>query len=441
MIKRIISALLMPAVLMCVGAGYAANVSLSDMSASHWAYDAVSTLVADGTVNGFPDGTFRPENTVTYGEFEKMITGVWKANPAPIDREGALDMLWKHKGSPEGFKAAGIITRQMKNSKAAAWGYATGLMQGDGLSLRPGDTLSRAEAAALIVRAKTLPASAFASLADTVPDSVTKTLWNAYGIFESDYVPDDTIGADEFIAGVIKLGKFKNAELSLDNVTVGECAHLLSYASASQSGETISANSLDGVSDKYGKVAQIYYAYALENGLELPKDENAQATKRDIALIITQLDALFGRNGVKVNKNVASYPANHEDYAYLQEDVSVGAYAVAFDNGAKPVDTFDFVSGYSFIYENFVDAMEGIYGRDKVELTFIPSMVAENPKTEAILRVKCKLVGTMTAAEIFGAGYENAGEEFYFDIHTGEPVLNIYIPTDIARTGKFVCNN
>lgn len=440
MIKKIISAVLTAAVLMCAGAGYAANVTLSDMDSSHWAYNAVYTLVANGTVNGFPDGTFRPENTVTYGEFEKMITGVWQANPAPIDREGALDMLWKHSGSPAGFKAAGIITRQMKNTKAAAWGYATGLMQGDGLNLRPGDTLSRAEAAALIVRSKSLSESGYASLANNVADSITEAMWNSYGIFESAYSAGETVGAEEFIAGVIKLGKFKNADLSVDDMTVGNCAQLLAYASASQSGETVSASSLDGISDKYGMVAQIYYAYALENGLELPKEETAPATKRDIALILLQLDDLFGRSGVKVNKNVASYPANYADYPYIQEGISVGAYAVPFDNGAKPTDTYDFVEAYSSIYKNFVKEMEGIY-QNGVQLTFIPSMVAENPKTEAILRVKCTLTGTKTAAEIFGSGYENAGNEFYMDIHTGEPVLNIYIPTDIARTGKFVCND
>ncbi len=50
-----------------------------DLPEDHWSYQYVSELVEQGVVNGYPDGTFRPANPVTWGEAFKLIllaTGV-----------------------------------------------------------------------------------------------------------------------------------------------------------------------------------------------------------------------------------------------------------------------------------------------------------------------------------------------------------------------------
>ena len=39
----------------------------------HWAYEAVKNLAAKNIINGFPNGTFMPEKSVTRAEFSKMI--------------------------------------------------------------------------------------------------------------------------------------------------------------------------------------------------------------------------------------------------------------------------------------------------------------------------------------------------------------------------------
>lgn len=51
---------------------YAASV-FSDMSEKHWAYDAVRQLTKEKITEGYPDGSFKPEKTVTYGEFIKLV--------------------------------------------------------------------------------------------------------------------------------------------------------------------------------------------------------------------------------------------------------------------------------------------------------------------------------------------------------------------------------
>ena len=44
-----------------------------DVGSGHWAYDAVQKLRHSGILSGYPDGSFRPSQKVTYGEFFKMI--------------------------------------------------------------------------------------------------------------------------------------------------------------------------------------------------------------------------------------------------------------------------------------------------------------------------------------------------------------------------------
>lgn len=46
--------------------------TFTDLSSSHWAYDSVNKMANYRLVNGYPDGSFRPGNTITYAEFIKM---------------------------------------------------------------------------------------------------------------------------------------------------------------------------------------------------------------------------------------------------------------------------------------------------------------------------------------------------------------------------------
>ncbi len=45
----------------------------SDVTDSHWSYQYVMNATANGITDGYEDGTFRPENTVTAQEFVKML--------------------------------------------------------------------------------------------------------------------------------------------------------------------------------------------------------------------------------------------------------------------------------------------------------------------------------------------------------------------------------
>ncbi len=50
--------------------------SFRDLPSSHWAYENVTELVEIGAISGYPGGTFKPNQTLTYGEFIKMVIAV-----------------------------------------------------------------------------------------------------------------------------------------------------------------------------------------------------------------------------------------------------------------------------------------------------------------------------------------------------------------------------
>jgi hypothetical protein len=45
----------------------------SDVSASYWGYAAISSLSSKGIVSGYPDGSFKPEASITRAEFATML--------------------------------------------------------------------------------------------------------------------------------------------------------------------------------------------------------------------------------------------------------------------------------------------------------------------------------------------------------------------------------
>ncbi len=165
-----------------------------DLPEGHWAYTAVDKMVNDGRVNGFPDGEFKPDNLVTRWQFAKMAGGNPDAMTDPdrdATRDEAVLYLWERAGKPVGI-APGVITKESDTPEAVAWAYSTGIMQGDdGLNLRLDSTLSRAEAACLIVRAEQ-ELTANVAFKDTVKPILLERIWDAMqtGIA---YEPEKTI--------------------------------------------------------------------------------------------------------------------------------------------------------------------------------------------------------------------------------------------------------
>lgn len=52
------------------------NNAFSDVPDTHWASKYISYLVANGTLEGYGDGTFRPDNEITYAELTKILVDI-----------------------------------------------------------------------------------------------------------------------------------------------------------------------------------------------------------------------------------------------------------------------------------------------------------------------------------------------------------------------------
>ena len=108
----------------------------SDISNSGYCDYIVVGYLA-GIINGYPNGTFRPNNTVTRGQF---ITMLWRAVGEPEAENTSLN-----------FKDAANIPDEYKD--AVAWGVENGIIKGynDG-TFRHGEPISRAQMATFSYR-------------------------------------------------------------------------------------------------------------------------------------------------------------------------------------------------------------------------------------------------------------------------------------------------
>ena len=85
--KRTISFLLI--IIMIFSSVYA--LAFKDLPTNHWAYEYIMYLTSKNVINGYKDGTFKPNGTVTNAEFIKLV--VMAALPDWIDINDAESNL------------------------------------------------------------------------------------------------------------------------------------------------------------------------------------------------------------------------------------------------------------------------------------------------------------------------------------------------------------
>jgi len=187
-------ALIISSVIVISGASAAAyGAEYTDVKPAHWAYEAVNAMSEQSVIAGYPDGSFLPNQTVTYGEFIKMAliaaTGEDEGNAASGHwaqnyYDKALELGYFTEYDIERSMLGEKITRahmaliissilgdiKIKNYDEIQEGitdityktpyeyditksYAAGILTGyEDKTFRPNKTLSRAEAATVIYR-------------------------------------------------------------------------------------------------------------------------------------------------------------------------------------------------------------------------------------------------------------------------------------------------
>lgn len=109
----------------------------SDLSNNHWAYTSIITLVKDGVIKGYPDGSFKADKLLSRAEFTKLLILALKFNTAESPELQFSDLTSAHWAYD--YIAA-----------AAAKGYVNGKTDD---SFDPDGKLTGAELAAILVRA------------------------------------------------------------------------------------------------------------------------------------------------------------------------------------------------------------------------------------------------------------------------------------------------
>lgn len=121
------------------------NVTISnkfkDVQSSNPNYGNILRSQQLGLVYGYPDGTFKPNNTVLRSEAQSVISHITK------DMDADTSVLNQ-------FKDAAAIPAWAKKVYAKTINYGIYVNYPDSRELRPNDNLSRAEAAVLLARLK-----------------------------------------------------------------------------------------------------------------------------------------------------------------------------------------------------------------------------------------------------------------------------------------------
>lgn len=121
------------------------NVTISnkfkDVQSSNPNYENILRSQQLGLVYGYPDGTFKPNNTVLRSEAQSVISHITK------DMDADTSVLNQ-------FKDAAAIPAWAKKVYAKTINYGIYVNYPDSRELRPNDNLSRAEAAVLLAKLK-----------------------------------------------------------------------------------------------------------------------------------------------------------------------------------------------------------------------------------------------------------------------------------------------
>lgn len=89
---------------------YAAEMNFADVKNTDWFYKNLQELVQKNIASGYPDGTFRPDNTLKYEEFVKMLVVATGEEPDELEEgqewyQGYIDRATENKYITEQQKA------------------------------------------------------------------------------------------------------------------------------------------------------------------------------------------------------------------------------------------------------------------------------------------------------------------------------------------------
>jgi len=183
-----------------------ASKSFSDVKSTHWAYSAVHKAVAKGYVDGYTNGTFKPDTSVSRAEFVKMVVAAMKLETTPASGKwytqyvntatkaglysandfANSEAAWNKTMTRE--EMARVASRAIgeKTSENDKWMYLatkTGLIQGVGKGkLAPEGLTTRAQSVVIIERILSVNTGMELD-SDLYATGAAEILWHGTNIF------------------------------------------------------------------------------------------------------------------------------------------------------------------------------------------------------------------------------------------------------------------
>lgn len=120
------------------------SIFFSDLDKNYWAYESIVKMAKKGIINGFNDGTFKPEDYITRAEFSKLLFGIGGFRDMDLDSDyenkNLSDIEFSDVSTDDWFyKEVGTLAK-------------IGIINGsDGLFF-PNDNISRQDAALMVKR-------------------------------------------------------------------------------------------------------------------------------------------------------------------------------------------------------------------------------------------------------------------------------------------------
>lgn len=129
---------LIVSLIMCIAALPTTSLANQSDLTGHWAGKVIQEWIDKGLANGYPDGSFKPDNNITRAEFMALVNKAFKlTEETAIDYKDVSESKWYY-SVVKAAKAAGYIN-----------GYPNGTMQ-------PESSISRQEVAIIICIIKNL---------------------------------------------------------------------------------------------------------------------------------------------------------------------------------------------------------------------------------------------------------------------------------------------
>jgi len=92
--KKLVASLAAAMVLGVAGTSFAATNPFTDVPAKHWSYDAVTKLSSAGIVDGYGDGTFKGDKTISRYEMAQIVAkAMAHSDKATAEQKATIDKL------------------------------------------------------------------------------------------------------------------------------------------------------------------------------------------------------------------------------------------------------------------------------------------------------------------------------------------------------------